>query len=85
MLRETIADLIAPPLDPGKPLWHAYLIEGADGTSAVLWRIHHSIADGIALAQVMLATADDQPPLGYGGPPPPPSTPAHGRPPRRLV
>lgn len=62
-LRETVADLIGPPLDPTKPLWHAYLIEAPDGTSALLWRIHHSIADGIALAQVMLSTADEQPAL----------------------
>lgn len=62
-LRETVADLIGPPLDPTKPLWHAYLIEAPDGTSALLWRIHHSIADGIALAQVMLATADEEPAL----------------------
>ena len=71
-LRETVADLIGPPLDPTKPLWHAYLIEAPDGTSALLWRIHHSIADGIALAQVMLSTADEQPAL----PQPPPARPA---------
>lgn len=57
-LRETIADLIGSPLDPTKPLWHAYLIEGADGAAALLWRIHHSIADGLALAEVMLSTTD---------------------------
>jgi diacylglycerol O-acyltransferase / wax synthase len=73
VLRETLADLIGPPLDPTKPLWHAYLIEGADGSSAMLWRIHHSIADGIALSQVMLATADEQPPPERQ--PPAPSSP----------
>jgi WS/DGAT/MGAT family acyltransferase len=62
-LRETVADLIGPPLDRSKPLWHAYLLEAPDGTSALLWRIHHSIADGIALAQVMLSTADEEPVL----------------------
>lgn len=60
-LRETIGDLIGAPLDPTKPLWHAYLIEGADGAAAVLWRIHHSIADGLALAQVMLSMTDGAP------------------------
>lgn len=67
-LRETIADLVGPPLDPTKPLWHAYLIEGADGAAAVFWRIHHSIADGLALAQVMLSITDGQPTPGQ--PPP---------------
>ncbi len=58
-LLELVGDLVTAPLDPGKPLWHAYLIEGYDGGAAVLWRIHHCIADGIALARVMLATTDD--------------------------
>lgn len=57
-LEEMVSDLITPPLDPGKPLWHAYLIEGYEGGSALLWRIHHCIADGIALGQVMLSITD---------------------------
>jgi WS/DGAT/MGAT family acyltransferase len=58
-LRALVGDLVTPPLDPGKPLWHAYLIEGLeDGGAAILWRIHHCIADGIALARVLLSTAD---------------------------
>jgi diacylglycerol O-acyltransferase len=57
-LQETVSELVTPPLDPGKPLWHAYLIEGYEGGAAVLWRIHHCIADGIALARVMLSITD---------------------------
>ncbi|MEX2106777.1 MAG: wax ester/triacylglycerol synthase family O-acyltransferase [Solirubrobacterales bacterium] len=57
-LEAMVSDLITSPLDPGKPLWHAFLIEGYDGGSAMLWRIHHCIADGIALAQVMLSITD---------------------------
>lgn len=60
-LAEMVGDLSTPPLDPGLPLWHAYLIEVGDGSAAMLWRIHHSIADGIALAQVMLGMADELP------------------------
>jgi WS/DGAT/MGAT family acyltransferase len=60
-LEELIGDLITSQLDPRQPLWHAYLIEAGDGTAAMLWRIHHSIADGIALAQVMLSMADELP------------------------
>jgi WS/DGAT/MGAT family acyltransferase len=58
-LLDLVSDLVTPPLDPGKPLWHAYVIEGYEGRAAVLWRIHHCIADGIALARVLLATTDD--------------------------
>jgi diacylglycerol O-acyltransferase / wax synthase len=57
-LRELVADLITAPLDPNRPLWHTYLIEGWEGGAAVLWRIHHCIADGIALSRVMLSITD---------------------------
>lgn len=57
-LEELVGDLITPPLDPGKPLWHVYLVEGYEAGAAMLWRIHHSIADGIALAEVMLSITD---------------------------
>lgn len=57
-LQALVGDLITPPLDPGKPLWHVYLIEDHEGGAAMLWRIHHCIADGIALARVMLSITD---------------------------
>ncbi len=57
-LAELVGDLIDPPLDPNRPLWHVYLIEGYEGGSAVLWRIHHCIADGIALSRVLLSVTD---------------------------
>lgn len=57
-LEALVSDLITPPIDRGKPLWHLYLIEGYGEGAAMLWRIHHCIADGIALAQVMLSITD---------------------------
>jgi diacylglycerol O-acyltransferase len=53
-----VGDLVTQPLDPGKPLWHAYLIEDYENGAAILWRIHHCIADGVALSRVMLSTTD---------------------------
>jgi WS/DGAT/MGAT family acyltransferase len=70
-LQELVSDLITPPLDPTRPLWHAYLIEGYGDGCAVLYRIHHCIADGIALARVMLALTDSQADPGIAPPPPP--------------
>lgn len=58
-LQATVGELITPPLDPRRPLWEAHLIEGYEGGAALLWRMHHCIADGIALARVMLSVADD--------------------------
>ncbi len=61
-LEALVSDLITAPLDPNRPLWHAYLIEGHDGGAAMLWRIHHCIADGIALSRVLLSITDETPP-----------------------
>jgi diacylglycerol O-acyltransferase len=58
-LGELIGDLVSAPLDPNRPLWQAYLIEGYEGGAVVLWRIHHCIADGIALSRVLLSTTDE--------------------------
>ncbi len=60
-LQELVSDLITPPLDRTRPLWHVYLIEDFGDGCAVLFRIHHCIADGIALSQVMLSLTDEEP------------------------
>jgi diacylglycerol O-acyltransferase len=57
-LRELVSDLVSTPLPADRPPWQVSLIEGRRGT-AVLVRMHHCIADGIALAQVLLSLTDD--------------------------
>ena len=60
VLRERVAELCSEALDPAHPLWQFQLIEDmGDGTSALIARIHHCIADGIALIAVMLSITDD--------------------------
>jgi hypothetical protein len=49
------------PLNAGKPLWRFDLIEDYEGGSAMVVRIHHSIADGIALVGVVLSLTDPSP------------------------
>jgi len=73
-LQALVGDLITPRLQPDKPLWHAYLIDGYEGGAAMLWRIHHCIADGIALARVMLSITDG----GEPGQRPTPPSPSRG-------
>jgi diacylglycerol O-acyltransferase / wax synthase len=57
-LRELVGDLIASPLDHSKALWDMYLIDRPEGGCALIVRMHHCIADGIALARVMLSLTD---------------------------
>ncbi len=57
-LEGLIADLIATPLDRSKPLWHFHFIDGYERGAAIVVRMHHCIADGIALARVLLSLTD---------------------------
>jgi diacylglycerol O-acyltransferase / wax synthase len=59
VLQEVVSDLISAPLDRGRPLWEVYLLDGFGDGCALLIRMHHAIADGIALARVMLSLTDD--------------------------
>ena len=73
VLQEVVGDLIVRPLDRSRPLWEMVLLEGYGGGDALLVRMHHCIADGIALARVMMSLTDlDGEPLGFaahaGGP-----------------
>lgn len=57
-LQDRLAELAAEPLDPSRPLWQLHLIEHYDGSSALIARVHHCIADGIALIAVLLSITD---------------------------
>ena len=60
VLYEVISDLASTPLDFSKPLWQFHVIEGYTGGGDLLFcRLHHSIADGIALMQVLLSMCDE--------------------------
>ena len=68
-LQDRVAALATQRLDPKRPLWQIHLVEdytGPDGVkgSAMIVRIHHCIADGIALISVTMSLVD-------GGAPPP--------------
>ena len=60
-LREFMSDVMSSPLDRSKPLWHMYLIDGYRDGAAIVTRIHHAVADGVALARVMMLITDGQP------------------------
>ncbi len=51
-------ELATTPLDARRPLWQFHLIDDYEGGSALIARIHHCIADGIALISVMMSITD---------------------------
>jgi len=57
-LERLTSHLASTPLDQTKPLWQFHLVEKYDGGSALISRIHHCYADGIALVQVLLSLTD---------------------------
>jgi WS/DGAT/MGAT family acyltransferase len=67
-LQELVSDLMTMPLDRQRPLWHMYMVDGFGDGAAMITRMHHCIADGIALARVMLSLTDAAP-EGAIGPP----------------
>lgn len=60
-LQELVGSLMTVPLDPARPLWEVHLVENFGAGCVILFRIHHCIADGIALIHVLLASADSSP------------------------
>ena len=54
------ADVMERRLDRERPLWECWIIEGlADGRWAMLMKIHHCIADGIATMHMISGLSDD--------------------------
>jgi WS/DGAT/MGAT family acyltransferase len=68
-LEALVGELASTPLNPGRPLWTFHLVERFGGGSAIIVRIHHCYADGIALVQVLLSLADATPAGGAAGAP----------------
>ena len=60
-LQEFVERKMQEPIDRSRPLWHFYVIDGYHGGSVVVSRFHHALADGIALAEVLLSLTDAEP------------------------
>ena len=54
-LEKYVGILSTESLDPTRPLWQFHLVENYKGGNALVARIHHCIADGIALIGVLLS------------------------------
>ncbi|HRA37429.1 MAG: wax ester/triacylglycerol synthase family O-acyltransferase [Xanthomonadales bacterium] len=57
-LQRYVSRLASTPLDPSRPRWQFHVIERYGKGSALVTRMHHCYADGIALVQVLLSLTD---------------------------
>ncbi|MCF6386628.1 wax ester/triacylglycerol synthase family O-acyltransferase [Mycobacterium sp. MBM] len=60
-LDEAIGEIASTPLDRTRPLWEMYFVQGlADDRIAVVGKIHHALADGVASANLLARGMDLQ-------------------------
>ena len=55
-------------LDPMHPLWQVHILSGYGAGSAVVFRFHHAIADGMALARLLVSLTDRDPAAHFAPP-----------------
>ena len=60
-LQALSSDLASTPLDRRHPLWTMHVVERFGEGAAIIVRIHHCIADGLALVRVLLSLTDTSP------------------------
>ncbi|MGZ5385307.1 MAG: WS/DGAT domain-containing protein, partial [Acidimicrobiia bacterium] len=71
VLQDYVNSHISTPLQRDRPLWEIHLIDGYAKGAAVYSRLHHALADGIALTRVMLSLTDEGPDEGLSEAPAP--------------
>lgn len=58
-LDEAVGEIASTPLDRSRPLWEMYFVEGLAGDRiAVVGKIHHALADGVASANLLARGMD---------------------------
>ncbi len=57
-LQDLVSSWMSTPLDRARPLWMCHLIQNYRGGSALLWRLHHCLGDGLVLMLVLLSTTE---------------------------
>jgi WS/DGAT/MGAT family acyltransferase len=63
VLETLVGEIASQPLAVNRPLWRCVVVENAGAGSAIVFRVHHCIADGIALLRVFLTLTDRTPHL----------------------
>lgn len=68
-LQEYVGQFLSTPLPRNRPLWEMHLVEGLAEGTAIYVRLHHALADGIALTEVLLSLTDPDPDTDVAGEP----------------
>jgi diacylglycerol O-acyltransferase len=72
-LDEMVAQIGSTQLDRSRPLWEIWVIEGLeDDRIAIVHKIHHAMADGMAYVGFLTQGWDERSTTGYSHPPAPP-------------
>ncbi|GAA5022540.1 wax ester/triacylglycerol synthase family O-acyltransferase [Terrabacter aeriphilus] len=58
-LQAYVEEHLPRPFDRSRPLWEVHLVDGPGAGAALVFRIHHALADGIALTRVLLGLTED--------------------------
>jgi diacylglycerol O-acyltransferase / wax synthase len=75
-LDAVIGEIASTPLDRRRPLWRLYYAEGlADQRVAVIGKVHHALADGVASANLMARGMEWPDSVQVEGKPPEPASP----------
>jgi WS/DGAT/MGAT family acyltransferase len=65
VLAELVGRIAARPLDRSRPLWQLSVIEGLErGRMALVMKLHHALADGMACVELLLRLLDPSPKPG---------------------
>ena len=68
VLADLVAGIAAQPLDRTRPLWQLCVIEGlSEARVALVFKIHHAVADGVSAALLLLQLLDASPRGAAGG------------------
>ena len=68
-LQDYVTSHLSTPLPRDRPLWEMHLVDGYRDGAAIYSRLHHAMADGIALTQVLLSLTDETPEVAADAPP----------------
>jgi WS/DGAT/MGAT family acyltransferase len=72
-----VAAAMSRPLDPDRPLWEMFVVEGLEGDrTALIAKVHHAILDGVSGASILAAFLDLSPRARIVAAPPEPWDPA---------